>query len=212
MGLVFLIDRPGYRLAADRKVLKRHEAAVIEQITQAFVHAQGEISAALANLEAVCAKATDDAYRKGLAKAEREAAERWTLAEIDRLALLKSMQPVLAEVVADAVLLLAKGIDREAIIARALEALQYSLRDASWARLLVHPTTVEAAEAALNTFKRDTGIGRLARVEADESLPADGCVLESEFGRIDASLDTQLNVIRSAIVETAREATSASAV
>ena len=211
MGLVFLIDRPGYRLAADRKVLKRSEANVIEQITRAFVRAQGEISMALANMETVCAKASDEAYRKGLAQAEREAAERWTVAEVERSTLLKSMQPALADIVADAVMLLAKGIEREAIIARALEALQSALRDASWARLLVHPTAVEAAEAALNTFKRNTGLGRLARVEADESLPADGCVLESEFGRVDASLDTQLNVIRGAIVDAARLASSAPA-
>ena len=78
MGLVFLIDRPGYRLATDRKVLKRNEAVVIEEITQAYVRAQGEINSALGNVEKACAKATDEAYRKGLAKAEREAAQHWT--------------------------------------------------------------------------------------------------------------------------------------
>ena len=204
MGLVFLIDRPGYRLAADRKVLRHREATVIEQITQAFVRAQGEISMALANLENVCAKATEDARRKGLALAEREAAERWTVAEIDRSRMLQSMMPLLADIVADAIVVLAKGMDREAIIGRALDALQSPLRDATWARLLVHPTSVAAAEAALNTFRSSTGLGKLARVEADESLPVDGCVLESELGRVDSSLDTQLNVIRDAIREAAQ--------
>ena len=212
MGLVFLIDRPGYRLGSDRKVLKRSETAVIEQITQAYVRAQDEISTALGNLESVCARAADDAHRKGMAKAEREAAQRWTHTEVDRLTLLRSMQPVLADIVADAVLLLARGIDREAIIARALEALQDALRAASWARLLVHPASVSAAEAALNAFKRNTGLGRLARVEADESLSEEGCVLESEFGRVDASLDTQLDVIRGAMVEAARVAAGSAAV
>ena len=204
MGLVFLIDRPGYRLAADRKVLRRREATVIEQITQAFVRAQGEISMALANLENVCAKATEDARRKGLSLAEREAAERWTATEVDRSKMLTSLQPQLAAIVADAIVLLAKGIDREAIIARALDALHSPLREATWARLLVHPTAVAAAEAALNTLQRSTGLGKLARVEADESLPVDGCVLESDLGRVDASLDTQLNVIRDAIGKAAQ--------
>jgi len=208
MGLVFLIDRPGYRLATDRKVLKRRDANVIEPITRAFVRAQGEISTALANLEQVCARATDDAHRKGLAQAEREAVERWTRTEIDRSRLLRSVQPALADVVVDAVMLLAKGIDREAMIARALEALQSSIRDTSWARLLVHPTAVGAAEAVLNTFQQTTGLGRLVRVEADASLAPDGCVLESEFGRLDASLDTQLTVIRDAVVNAARDASN----
>jgi type III secretion protein L len=211
VGLVFLIDRPGYRLATDRKVLKRSETAVIEQITQAYVRAQGEINAALGNLDKVCAKATDDAYRKGLAKAESEAAQRWTLAEVERLALLRSMQPALAEMVVDAVTLLARDIDREAFIARALELLQGSLRAASWARLRVHPDEVRTVEASLLEFDRHTGLGNIARVVADESLQRDGCVLESDLGTIDASLSTQLQAIRNAITDAANPGADAPA-
>jgi type III secretion protein L len=204
MGLVFLIDRPGYRLASDRKVLKRGEAMVIEQITHAYVRAQGEIASSLRNLQSVCAKATEDAYQKGLAKAEHEAAMRWTLVEVERLTLLKSMQPALAELVVDAVMLLAKGLDREALMARAMELLQNSLRGASWARLRVHPDATQAAEAALNDLSRNSGLGKLARVVADASLPEDGCVLESDLGKVDASLSTQLQAIQGAAAEAAR--------
>jgi len=55
MGLVFLIDRPDYRLATDRNVLKRSEATVIEHITHAYVRAQGEIASTLRNFaERLC--------------------------------------------------------------------------------------------------------------------------------------------------------------
>jgi type III secretion protein L len=211
MGLVFLIDRPGYRLATDRKVLKRNEATVMEEITQAYVRAQGEINAALANLDKVCTKATDEAYRKGLAKAECEATQRWTLTEVERRMLLQAMQPALAETIVEAVSLLAKEIDRKAFIARALELLQNSLRAAIWARLRVPPHAVSTAEAALNDFDRQTGLGKLARVVADESLPEDGCVLESEVGTVDASLSTQMQTIRGAITDALRLMASAGA-
>jgi type III secretion protein L len=199
VGLVFVINRPGYRVAADRKVLKRGEAAVIEQITDAYARAQGEITDTLDNLESACAKATEDAYRKGLAKAELEAARRWTGVEVERLALLESMRPALAEMVLDAVTRLAKGIDREALMRQALELLQGSLREVSWARLRVHPQMLQAAEAALSDFSRRTGLGPLARVVADETLAPDGCLLESDLGRVDASLDTQIQAIRDAL-------------
>ena len=212
MGLVFLIDRPGYRLATDRKVLKRNEATVMEHITQAYVRAQGEINSALANLDKICARAADEAYRKGLAKAEHEATQRWTLAEVERRVLLRTLQPALAETVVEAVSLLAKEIDREAFIARALELVQGTLRAVSWARLRVPPQAVSTAEAVLRDFDRQTGLGKLARVVADESLPEDGCVLESELGTIDASLSTQLQAIREAVVDAARLVADASAV
>jgi type III secretion protein L len=211
VGLVFLIDRPGYRLATDRKVLKRNEATVIEQVTQAYVRAQGEINAALANLDQACTQATDEAYRKGLAKAEREATQRWTLAEVERRVLLQAMQPALAETIVEAVCLLAKEIDRKALIARALELVRGTLRTAVWAHLRVPPHAVSTAEAALNDFDRQTGLGKLARVVADESLPEDGCVLESELGTIDASLGTQLQAIRGAIADAVRVMASSSA-
>jgi type III secretion protein L len=204
MGLVFLIDRPDYRLATDRKVLKRGEAMVIEQITHAYGRAQGEIASTLRNLQSVCAKAAEDAYRMGLAKAEHDAAERWTLVEVERLALLKSMQPALAELVIDAVMLLGKGLDREALMARAMELFQNSLRGVSWARLRVHPDATRVAENALLELSRNTGLGKLARVVADASLPEDGCVLESDLGKVDASLSTQLQAIRGAAAEATR--------
>jgi type III secretion protein L len=211
MGVVVLVDRPGYRLAADRKVLKSSEAAVIEKTAQAYVLAQGQINSALADLQQVCARASQEAYRDGMAKAELEAARRWTLAEIDRLQMLQSMQPALADIVVDAVGLLAGQIDREAFIAHALEVLQTSLRDASWAQLRVHPVAVSAAEAALSEFDTRTGLGKIARIVPDESLSEDGCVLESELGRVDASLATQLEAIRGAIADAARGAASAGA-
>jgi type III secretion protein L len=205
MGVVVLIDRPGYRLAADRKVLKSSEATVIENTAQAYVRAREQINSVLGDLDQGCARATDEAYQAGLARAEEEATKRWTFAEIERLALLKSMQPALAEVVVEAVSLLATEIDREAFLARALEVLRSSLREVSWARLRVHPSAVPAAEAALIELDRETGLGRVARIVPDDSLSPYGCVLESELGTIDASLETQLRTIRAAISQAVRE-------
>jgi type III secretion protein L len=200
MGLVFVINRPGYRIAADRKILKRSEATLVQEITHAYERAQGEITATLDTLETVCTKAKDEAYRKGLAQAELEAARRWTSIEVDRKALIESMRPALAELVFEAVTKLAKGLDREALLRQALELLQGSLRAASWARLHVHPEAIEVAESALDDFARRTGLGRLARVIADDTLPATGCRFESDVGSVDVSLDTQLQAIRGALI------------
>jgi type III secretion protein L len=201
MGLVVLIDRPGYRLASDSKVLKGSDAVIIEPIATAYMHAQKQIDATLSELEQGCARAVDAAHREGLAKAELEAAKRWTLGEVDRLALLQSMQPQLADIVVSAIELLAKDVDRQALVARALDVLHASLREVRWARLRVHPESAEAAQAALDEFDRRSGLGKLARVVTDVSLPTRGCVLESERGTVDASLDTQLEAIRVAIAE-----------
>ncbi len=68
----------------------------------------------------------------------------------------------------------------------------------------MHPDAVRVAEDALLELSRNTGLGKLARVVADAFLPEDGCVLESDLGKVDASLSTQLQAIRAATAEAAR--------
>ncbi len=206
MGVVVLIDRPGYRLAADRKVLKSNEAAVIENTAQAYILAQGQISAALKDLEQVRARVAEEARKEGLARAQEEATRRLVIAEIERHKLIKAAQPALAQVLVEALELLTRDIDREAFLARALELLQNTLRETSWASLRVHPDWAQSARTALSRFDRQTGLGRIVNVVPDEALSPGGCVLESELGRIDASLDKQLQTIRAALAEAATDA------
>jgi flagellar biosynthesis/type III secretory pathway protein FliH len=63
---------------------------------------------------------------------------------------------------------------------------------------------VPMAEAALAEFDVQTGLGKLARVVADETLAQDACLLESELGTVDASLSTQLQAIRNAVTDAVR--------
>lgn len=199
MGLAVLIDQPGYRLAADRKILKSSEASLVVDVADAYSRAQDQIVMALQRVEQMGAQAAEQGYRDGLARATQESAQRLLIAEVDRRTLMKSMQPALADVVFDAITLLARNVDRKALTARAIEALEGALRDASWASIRVHPEAEAAARDALDEFQRRTGLGQLARVVPDEALARDACVIESEFGRVDASLGTQLEAIRTAI-------------
>lgn len=198
MGMVALVERAGMRVGVDRKVIKKDEVYVVAGVQRIFDVAQEQVNAELSRAEELCSRLAADAYRDATARAQADAAARWTFAELNRMELIKSMQPALVEVIVDAVALLVKGLDRQAFFAQALEQLQSCLRDVSWANLRVHPQVAEEARAAVAEFAQMTG-SSIAHVVADEELALDACVLESEFGRIDASLDVQLAAIRDAI-------------
>lgn len=198
MGLVALIERAGMRVGADRKVIKKDEAYVVADVQRIFDSAQEQVNAELRRAEQLCSQMAAEAYRDGTLRAQADAAARWTVAELDRMELIKSMQPALVEVIVDAVALLVKGLDRQAFFAQALEQLQSCLRDVSWARLRVHPQVAEEARAAVAELAGMAGVS-IVHVIPDEALTLDACVLESEFGRIDASLDVQLAAIHDAI-------------
>jgi type III secretion protein L len=80
-------------------------------------------------------------------------------------------------------------ISPEAIVAIVREALAAG-RHGRQVVVRVHPSAVARVRA---------GVGPDVQVRATESVAPGGCVIESEFGIVDAQLDTQLRVIERAL-------------
>ena len=66
--------------------------------------------------------------------------------------------------------------------------------------VLIHPDDHDRVEAARDEYVRALE-GVPVYFEADPSLERGGCVIETESGRIDARLETQLQVLREALLD-----------
>jgi flagellar biosynthesis/type III secretory pathway protein FliH len=66
--------------------------------------------------------------------------------------------------------------------------------------VLVHPEDRRELEANRHEYARELD-GVPVHFEGDASLERGGCVIETESGRIDARLETQLKVLREALME-----------
>ncbi len=66
--------------------------------------------------------------------------------------------------------------------------------------VLVHPEDRRELDANRHEYARELD-GVPVHFEADPSLERGGCVIETESGRIDARLETQLEVLREALME-----------
>ncbi len=99
----------------------------------------------------------------------------------------------------------------EKIVARKIEDDEYfvplvkrALKEAKAShdiRLHVHPGSYDfilsQKEELLSTFSHETNLF----IYPDEEMPVGGCVIESETGRIDAGIDTQLSEIKRVLTE-----------
>ncbi len=151
-------------------------------------------------------QAFEEAKKQGYATGRQAAVEEWQSRTIEMLSNARHIQSRmrwrLSELVARAVEHIVHTTDRRALFERAMTTLEHISDGASLLHVSVHPDEVAAAQKAFEGFSKEWSTrGQLIKVvvRAEAGLAPGGCVCESEFGMIDASLDVQLKAMRSAL-------------
>jgi flagellar assembly protein FliH len=142
-----------------------------------------------------------DGYRDGLAALDsfkRSFAQQMT-AQIGRLvagfdAELSALEPQMAQALGEAALSLARGIVRaelhtrpEIVAEAAQQALAAVLLSARHIQVRVHPEDLPLVQSGA----ADALAARGARLQADAAVGRGGCRIESDLGRIDATLEAR---------------------
>ena len=154
-----------------------------------------------------------DAFAKGFAQGERSGAEAsatrseamlrrltHTLEALVRLRsemIRKTERQVvqLAMAVATRIVSREIAVDRELLVAMARVALD-RLGDSASARVRLHPEDYAAVQRLGSASVRDGAV----QVVSDPSIHRGGCVVESEFGLIDVSVDAQVEELTRALL------------
>ncbi len=202
MDLVVLIDRPGFAVTGCSRLLKRAEAAVIDNaaalLDRVEAHDRSRRDQALVAQEA----ARERGHAQGVAAAQALWSARLAAAEAARFVAMDRLAPTLASIVVDAAEVVLTGASHEQLVGAALNAVSDRLRQVRWARLRVHPDELADAEAALGDWQVSVASARLVglvTLVGDPSLRPGACLFETDLGTADASLTVQLAAIRKAL-------------
>lgn len=178
-------------LAAARQEADRVMAEAVARTEEMIAAAQSEYDAA-----------AERGYRDGYDQAFGKWMDR--LADVadaqNRLQL--RMRERLADIVASAVEQIVRAESRETLFKRALASVERIVDGATYLRVVVHENDLDQARAIFGTLEarwREFGRPIAMSVVADKRLAPGSCVCESDFGAIDASLDTQLRAMRGAV-------------
>lgn len=183
---------------------RQHLAEAQQQVMQFMQQAQQQAQ----QMVQMAQQSIQDAVEQARVEGERRAAAEWHERHAQQLAAhaqaMAAMNDRLAGVVTMALERLVDAHPRAAFFDRALKQVQGLTRGASSLAVRVHPDDVETADAALARLRH---AGTLqVEVSADPGLAPGGCVFESELGVLDASLDVQLDAMRSALERAVRVA------
>ncbi len=145
-------------------------------------------------------------YEAGL----REAAARWAdetaTKAFDAQRSVHRASDRLAELVSLAAQRVIEQEDKEGLYRRALRTVQQMATDTKTLVLHIGADDAEHARAIVADLASEVGIAVPLEVRVDVRLHTGGCVLESDYGVIDASMGLQIDAVRKAIGKAARAA------
>lgn len=171
-------------------------------VTEATMQGERRIDAARGECERIRAQA----HEQGL----RDAAERWAhemaTKAFDARQSIQRASDRLAELVSLATQRVIEAEDRDGLYRRALRTVRHLAADSKTLTLHIGADDAEHARAVVAQLADETGITVPLEVRVDNRLPGGGCVLESDYGVIDASLGLQLEAVKKAIGKAARAA------
>lgn len=198
------------KLAGPPKIIQREIVGATQQarslIVEAEERAQQILEEAQAQAEATCERGYQDGYQDGLGQYTEQTTK--ALLELQRKeAQLEPEFIKLVRVCVERILGQELKLDPDAIIAIVRNALQ----DARQQREIIvraHPDDVESLKNKQGRLLEMLARANSIEIRADNAIRRGGCIVVTELGTIDASLDRQLTALENALEEELRDGDS----
>ena len=197
---MLLIEKPNFSLVSDRRLVKASDVATVAT-------AEGIVAAA----EADAARIRDEAkaefeaekkrgYEEGLQKGKMEIAMQ-KLEQVDQsVAFMESVEGKMADVVMKALKsFMAEVGDREMVVNIVRKTMDAVIRTQRHVTLKVAPEMSQTVKERISSIQAAYSTVDTIDVVEDPRLKGPACVLETEAGVADASVDSQLAAIERSI-------------
>lgn len=160
------------------------------------------------NAETEGKRIRSEAFSRGISDATERWAEEMTHKAFQAHQSIQRASERLAELVSLATQRVIEVEDKDGLYRRALRTVSHLTKDSKTLVLHIGAEDAAYARAAVAGIAAEVGIEVPLEIKVDNRLVAGGCVLESDFGVIDASLGLQIEAVKHAISKAARAALS----
>lgn len=197
---MLLLEKSAVSITPGSRVLKKDEHALI-------VEGQGIIDAARREAGLIRHQAESEAevkrqegFQKGQEEGKAAIAEQILTTMSQSAVYFSKVEAAMVDLVMRAVRHIIGEMNQrevaERIVRRALE----STRNENQVTVRVSPNQADELKARINQIVQTFPKIQFLDIQSDSRLPEHGCVLETEIGVVDASLETQLKAIERALI------------
>ena len=197
---MLLVNKPDFVLQSDRRVVKATDAATVRSAAEIIAAAEAEAAKIREDAKAAFEEEKRRGYEKGLSDGKMEIAMQ-KLDQVDSsLAFMEGVEEKMAEVVMKALKTCVTEIgDREMVVQIVRKTMAAVIRTQRAVTLKVAPELVETVRARVSELTTAFPTVETFDVVEDPRLKGAACVLETEAGVADASVDTQLAAIEKSL-------------
>lgn len=199
MGTLFRLNTQGVRPAAGQRVIKADDVALLVEANALLATARERVATMESQAQAEYDRRSAEGYRDGQEEGRLEHAEKLLETVLSSVEFIENIESTLVNVVSQAVRKVVGDLDDNERIVRIVRNALVSVRNQQKVLVRVAPADEAAVTEALRPMLQSApGSASFLDVIADPRLERGACMLESELGVVDASLETQLKAFDNA--------------
>ena len=191
-----MIEKPNFALASDRRLVKASEVATAKSADEIIAAAEAEAARIREEAKAAYEAEKQRGYDKGLQDGKMEIAMQ-KLEQVDQsVTFMESVEEKMAAVVMKALKSCVVEIgDREMVVNIVRKTMSAVIRTQRHVTLKVAPEMVSVVKERVSALRLDYPTVETFDVVEDPRLKGPACILETEAGVADASVETQLAAV-----------------
>lgn len=193
---MLLVKKQNLALQSDRRIVKATDVATTRTASEIIAAAEAEAARIREEAKAAFEEERRRGYEKGISDGKMEIAMQ-KIEQVDQsVAFMESVEAKMADVVLKALKSFVMEIgDREMVVQIVRKTMNAVIRTQRHVTLKVAPELVEIVRARIADFRTAYPTVETFDVVEDPRLKGPACILETEAGVADASVDSQLAVI-----------------
>ena len=197
---MLLIEKPDYKLASDRRLVKASEVATVRSAEEIIAAAEAEAARIREEAKAAFAEEKKRGYEKGLADGKMEIAMQKLDLVDSSVKFMESVEGKMADIVMKALKSCVVEIgDKEMVFQIVRKTMKAVIRTQRQVTLKVAPEMVESVKERVAALRAEYPTIESLDVVEDPRLKGPACILETVAGGADASVDTQLAAIEKSL-------------
>lgn len=199
MGALFQLNGQRLQPAAGTRVLKAQEADLLIEANALIDVAKNYAARIAQEADAAFEERKAAGYEEGAEEARFEHAEKLIETALSSVEFIENIESTLVDVVSQAIRKVIGEMDDKDVIVRIVNNALAGVRNQQQVTVRVSSSDEQAVKGALAAMMQSSvGSHSFINVIADARLEKGSCILESELGVTDASLETQLKAFESA--------------
>lgn len=197
---MFRLSKSDLEFVENRNVISADDYASFTEGESLVEAAKAEAETIRREAEAAYEKRLEEGYQAGLEKGKAEIAEKMVDYMSQSAAYFSKVEGVLVDVVMKAARRVLGEFDQQDLVERVVKRALEATRNEGHVTVRVAPALSDHLQSRISVILEDFPKIEFLEVVPDERIPEGGCILETEVGIVDASLETQLKAIESALV------------